>query len=161
VNPEDNKDSVHEKDRHLLVALDDSENSKRALLYTADYLGGVPGFRVTLLSIVPEPSEDYFEDDMQRAESTKGQRSRMNDILWKYREILIQAGFKEEKVEMRVDIKECPSIAECILRVQKELDCCTVVVGRRVLSKREEFIFGSTSSRILHMAKSCAVWVVE
>jgi len=41
------------------------------------------------------------------------------------------------------------------------LKCCTVVIGRRGLSKKEEFIFGSTSNRILHEANNCAVMVIE
>jgi nucleotide-binding universal stress UspA family protein len=36
-----------------------------------------------------------------------------------------------------------------------------VVVGRRGLTHNEEFLFGSTSSKILHHATHCAVMVVE
>jgi nucleotide-binding universal stress UspA family protein len=36
-----------------------------------------------------------------------------------------------------------------------------VVVGRHHKSKAEEFLFGSTSSKLIHEAKKCAVWVVE
>ena len=52
-------------------------------------------------------------------------------------------------------------MASCIIRELEELKCCTVVIGRRGISKKEEFIFGSTSSRILHDAKNCAVMVIE
>lgn len=55
-----NGDSV--KDKHLLVAVDDSESSRRAVLYVADFLGGCPGFIVTL-RIVPEPEEDFFDHE--------------------------------------------------------------------------------------------------
>ncbi|MCJ7616010.1 MAG: universal stress protein, partial [Desulfobacterales bacterium] len=37
----------------------------------------------------------------------------------------------------------------------------TVVVGRQGLSRTEEFLFGSTSSKIVNYARNCTVWVVE
>jgi nucleotide-binding universal stress UspA family protein len=39
--------------------------------------------------------------------------------------------------------------------------CGTVVIGRRGISRKEEFIFGSTSNKILHTARDCSVWVIE
>ena len=36
-----------QKDKHLLVAVDESDSSRRAVLYVADFLGGFPGFTVT------------------------------------------------------------------------------------------------------------------
>jgi len=41
------------------------------------------------------------------------------------------------------------------------MKCCTIVIGRRGISKKEEFIFGSTSNKIIHEAKKCAVLVIE
>jgi nucleotide-binding universal stress UspA family protein len=158
-NISDNREPQSE--RHVLVALDESENAKRALLYTADFLGGSPGFRVTLLSIIPDPSEDYFADSTERDSWIGEQTSRAEETLKRYRDILIQAGFTDDKVSIRIETGNCPSIADCILDIQKKLNCCTIVVGRRGISKKEEFIFGSTSNRLLHSGKNCAVWVIE
>jgi nucleotide-binding universal stress UspA family protein len=52
-------------------------------------------------------------------------------------------------------------VGDAILEEQEKLRCCIVVVGRRGLSHNEEFVFGSTSSKILHNAKNCAVMVIE
>jgi nucleotide-binding universal stress UspA family protein len=35
------------------------------------------------------------------------------------------------------------------------------VVGRQGLSRSEEFLFGSVSSKIVNHARNCTVWVVE
>ena len=149
------------EDRHVLVAVDGSENAKRAAHYVADLLGGVPGFRVTLLTIVPEPSEDYFADDEERKAWIKEHSSGAENILNNYREMLIQSGFSEDKVMVRMEVRSCQSIADCILDDQKKLGCCTIVLGRRGISKKEEFIYGSTSNKILHSGKNCAIWVIE
>jgi nucleotide-binding universal stress UspA family protein len=78
-----------------------------------------------------------------------------------YRHILVDAGFTEERITVRIEPMQAPSVADCIIREQEEMKCCTIVIGRRGISKKEEFIFGSTSSRIIHEAKKCAVLVIE
>lgn len=155
------KDRKKNKGKHILIALDDSKNSQRALLYVADFLGGCRGYRVTLLRVFPQPSEDFFETDTERILWTEDEFYKANQMLEKYRAILIQAGFQEDKVASRVSVKPCNSIAESILEEQKELGCCTVVVGRRTLSRKEEFLFGSTTNKLLHSEKQCALWIIE
>lgn len=149
------------KDRRILVAVDNSENAERAILYVSDFLGGVSGFHVTILTVIPEPPADYFETETERNSWLEEQKSEATRMLDKYRQILIQSGFVEDKVETIMDIRECPSIADCIIDVQRRLRCCTIVMGRRGISKREELIFGSTSNKIMHSGKNCAVWVIE
>ncbi|MDH5657134.1 MAG: universal stress protein [Spirochaetia bacterium] len=149
------------KDRHILLSLDESENSKRALIYTAEMLGGIEGFRATLLHIIPEPPEDYFPSDSERHKWIEEKVFSGTQLLEKYSEQLVQAGFEKNKIQPLVEVRKCTSIAECIVDVQKQLNCCTVIVGRRGISKKEEFIFGSTSSKLLHSLKSCAIWVIE
>lgn len=149
------------KDRHILIAIDESENAKRAVLYVADFLGGFPGFRVTLLNIIPEPPEDYFKTPEERLKWIEEHRHKTEKMLENYRQILIQSGFSEDKTSVKLIIKDCPSVAECILDELNKLKACTAVVGRRGISKKEEFLFGSTSSKIIHEAKNCSVWVIE
>ncbi len=142
------------EDKHILIALDETGSARRALLYVADFLGGYPGIRATLLRIIPEPSEDYFADCNERTAWIKGQYDKANEVLENYRDILTQSGFGRDKVAIKVSIINCASIAEAILEVQKTDGCCTVVVGRRAISRKVEFLFGSTTNRILHAQKN-------
>ncbi len=149
------------KDKHLLIAVEESDSSRRAVLYVADVLGGFPGFRATLLSVIPEPEEDFFEDEQERIAWTKEHLEKANIMLEKYRQILIQSGFDPDKVRIRSCVGDSTSLSEAILDTRCDLTCCTIVVGRHHKSKAEEFLFGSTSNRLIHEAKNCAVWVVE
>jgi nucleotide-binding universal stress UspA family protein len=149
------------KDKHFLVAVDQTDNSKRAVLYVADFLGGFPGFRVTLLSIVPEPEGDFFDTEAEKDDWTMKKMEEANKMLRNYQQILIQSGFPADKVRIRSCVNEKKALSEAILQSQCGLSCCTVVVGRHHKSKSEEFLFGSTSNKIIHEAKNCAVWVVE
>jgi len=155
------KNETSIKDKHLLVAVDQTDNSKRAVLYVADFLGGFPGFRVTLLSIVPELEEDFFDTEEEKVAWTRKKMGETNHMLENYRQVLIQSGFPTDKVQVRLCVNERKALSEAILQSQCGLSCCTVVVGRHHKSKSEEFLFGSTSSKIIHEAKNCAVWVVE
>ncbi|MDX1764516.1 MAG: universal stress protein [bacterium] len=148
-------------DRHILVAVDDTESSKRAVLYVADFLGEAPGFKVTLLSLVPVPEPDHFPSEKERREWIDGHHQGMETLLRRYRQILIEGGFPEDKVAVSVETTESLSIAEAIIETQERVGSCTVVVGRHGISKQEEFLFGSTSNKLLHMPKNCSLWIVE
>jgi len=147
------------KEKHLLIAVDEANSSRRAVLYVADVLGGVPGFTVTLLSVIPSPEADFFDTDEEMRAWLKEKTDEANQVLEDYRRILVRAGFPEANVNYRACVGESKSLSDAIL--DTHCDRCTLVVGRSHKSKDEEFLFGSTSSRLIHEAKNRAVWVVE
>jgi nucleotide-binding universal stress UspA family protein len=147
--------------RRILIAVDDSENARRAVRYAADLLGGAPGFKATVLTVVPEPPGDYFRADAERQAWLEERKAAAGALLEECRGVLIRSGFAGGDVAAVAEVGPCPSVADCVLAVQRRLGSGTVVVGRRGVSKKEEFLFGSTSSRIMHSVKDCAVWVVE
>lgn len=149
------------KDKHLLIAVDETDSSRRAVLYVADFLGGFPGFTVMLLSIIPDAEPDFFDSDAEMNEWLKKELDTANNMLKNYRQVLIQSGFPENKVHYRACVGESKSMSDAILETRCDLTCCTVVVGRHHKTKAEEFLYGSTSNRLIHEAKNCAVWVVE
>jgi nucleotide-binding universal stress UspA family protein len=149
------------KDKHFLIAVDGSESSKRAVLYVADMIGGFPGFTVTLLSIIPAPESDFFESADEEAAWMQEKMAAANRLLENYRNVMVHAGFLPEKVRLRSCVGEDRSFAEAILDMRCDLSCCTVVVGRHHKSKTEEFLLGSTSTKLIREAKNCAIWVVE
>ena len=147
--------------KNILIAVDASENARRAVSYVGQLLGGLPGFKVTILHVVPEPEEDYFPNPIEKEEWLKTYRERMDSLLAEFRQLLIQKGFEPEDVAVRSTLRYCPSMAECILSERDETEYSTIVVGRQGLSRSEEFLFGSVSSKIVTHARDCTVWVVE
>ena len=147
--------------KNILIAVDESENSRRAVQYVAQLLGGLGGFKVTILHVIPQPEEDFFNTPADRETWLARYREKVDAMLADYREILFGAGFPPEDVSVRFPVRYCPSLAECILAEREEINYGTIVVGRQGLSRSEEFIFGSISSKIVSHARNCAVWVVE
>ena len=147
--------------RNILIAVDESANARRAVSYVAQFLGGIKGFTVTILHIIPDPEEDYFANETERAEWLKRCQKRSEALLAECRQVLMDAGFDPDDVSTRSTIRFCPSLAECILKEQERMEYSTLVVGRRGISRSEEFIFGSISHKVVSHACNCTVWVVE
>ncbi len=49
-----------EVNRNILIAVDESQNAQRAVTYVGKLLGGIKGFKVTVLHVIREPEDDYF-----------------------------------------------------------------------------------------------------
>jgi nucleotide-binding universal stress UspA family protein len=146
--------------RNVLLAVDDSANARRAVAYVGHMLGGVKDSSVTLLHVISEPEEDYFAKIEEKQKWLEHYRQRVETFLDQYRRELIDAGFPEDAVKTSSPLRYCPSIAECILAELDRTRYGTLVVGRQGLSRKEEFLFGSVSSRIVGHASNCVIWVV-
>jgi len=147
--------------KNILIAVDESENARRAVSYVAQLLGSLEGFKVTVLHVIPQPEEDFFKTSTEKEEWCSQYQEKAEAMLEGYRQILIRAGFHPDDVSVRSPFRYCPSMAACILAERDETEYGTLVVGRQGLSRSEEFIFGSISSKIVSHARNCTVWVVE
>ncbi len=150
-----------QKNKKFLVAVDDSANSRRAVEYVGYIIGGIDGIHVTLLHVIPEPEDDYFQEERLKAQWVRKYQEKMTSVLEDYHGILTAAGIPEGAIETRMPMRHCPSMAECILSEKDDRNFGTIVVGRHGLSRQEEFLFGSISSKIINHARHCTVWVVE
>ena len=155
------EDSGGRYNKNIVIAVDDSDNARRAVDYVGQIIGGMAGFRILLLHVVPEPEEDYFPDDEQKRQWLEQYRKRMTECIERYRELLVEYGFSNDRITVRMPQRFCPSMAECILTEREMIRYDTIVVGRQGLSRSEEFLFGSISSKIVTHGRNCTVWVVE
>jgi nucleotide-binding universal stress UspA family protein len=147
--------------RNILIAVDESENSRRAVSYVAQLLEGIEGFKFALLHVIAEADEDYFPTDAEKEKWLGQYKRKVDAMLEDYRQILVKAGFNPDDVSVRSPLRYCPSMAACILAERDETEYHTIVVGRQGLSRSEEFLFGSISSKIVTHARNCTIWVVE
>lgn len=151
---------TEEFNKQVLIAVDESENAQQAVRYVGFVLGKAVGFRVTILHIIPDPEEDYFPNQLEKEKYLKAYSERIGRTLETYRNILLEAGFPDDCVRTQSTLRYCPSMAECILDERDENAYGTIVVGRHGISRKEAFLFGSVSNRIVNHAKNCTVWVV-
>lgn len=114
---------------------------------------------ILLLHVIPEPQKDYFPNEAERESWLDGYRDRTDSLLNEYRGLLAEAGFSRDAVDFHTPLRYRPSMAECILSEREKRAYDTIVLGRQGLSRKEEFLFGSISNKIVNHAKDCTVWV--
>ncbi|WP_456433488.1 universal stress protein [Thermosulfuriphilus sp.] len=146
--------------KRILIALDTSENAMRAVGYVAEMLGDQEDIFIELLHVAKEPPVDLFPDEQERQKAKEAQEKAIVEVFELAKNQLEIAGVSREKVVVKV-LPTTGSVARIILDEQNRGQFGTVVVGRRGVSKAEEFLFGSVSNKVVHYAKGCAVWVVE
>jgi nucleotide-binding universal stress UspA family protein len=147
--------------KNILIAVDDSENARRAVFYVSQLLAGVKGFKILILHVISQPEEDYFSTSAEKESWLSNYQLKVDVMLEEYRQILIREGFDPDDISVQSTLRYCPSLSECILAEQDKTRYSTLVVGRKGLSRSEEFLFGSISSKIVNHARNCTVWVVE
>lgn len=160
--------------KKLLIAVDGSENSARAIDYAGVMVGDSRDVHIKLLCIERFPDRDLFPDERSWKKRCAEHREELQQFLVEARATLEANGIDPANISERyvvscsspfadraaVSCSHGTSIAQEILSVLKEEHFGTVVVGRRGVSKAEEFLFGSVSSKIIHHAKDCTVWVI-
>ena len=147
--------------KNILIAVDESENARRAVSYVSQLLAGVKGLKVLILHVISQPEEDYFPTSAEKEKWLSKYMLKVDIMLQNYRQMLIREDFDPDDVSVRSTLRYCPSMAECILAERDETEYSTIVVGRQGISRSEEFLFGSISSKIVNHARNCTVWVVE
>lgn len=148
----------------ILLALDESENAKRAV----DFVGNMfaaPGSEVTLLHVlrgvnVLEQGYETHVSPRFKEEWIEVGRRDIEGLFEVYKRALTEGGFDSGGVTTKL-ITGARSRSRTILEEAKRGGYGTIVVGRRGLSKIQEFIAGRVSSKVVQLAAEHAVWVVN
>jgi nucleotide-binding universal stress UspA family protein len=148
------------KRKKILLGVNASINSKMASNYIKEFLGGRYGdCEVVLLHIIPGAKSE--EEKELRGIHEEHDLEIINDVLLEIKNDFVSSGFGEDAIKTEIIKGEHDTVAGGILDYTKKGDFCAVVLGRRGISKAEEFLFGSVTQRVVSEAKGCAVWVVE
>jgi nucleotide-binding universal stress UspA family protein len=147
-------------DENILIAIDGSENTMRAIDYIADTLGGFD-FKIHLLHVIRgmtklHPGSPHLFLPKEAAEQLEKE---INAVFEKAKQRLTEAGFQENQIETKI-ISGAESRAGAIIQEAREHEYGTIVVGRRGLSKVQEFFMGRVSNKVIHTVRNRAVWVV-
>ncbi|MCA1906499.1 MAG: universal stress protein [Desulfarculus sp.] len=144
----------------ILVGVDDGEASLGAVRYLAAVLGGSNTSKVRLLAVYKPPDPDLEPDPAALAAQAAERRLALEARLAEAYHILVEARLAQENLSTDLVETQGRSIGETIMAEQAAGGYGTVVVGRRGMTKAEEFLFGSVSSNVVHQATDCCVWVV-
>jgi nucleotide-binding universal stress UspA family protein len=164
--------------KHLLIAVDASEISERALAYVAALIDGRRDIRILLLH-VPKPTppkllefggrenpaeEKRAESALRRARTDWIEREQLAaaPMFGHARAVLREAGVPEEVIDTQIVARNPnESLDSAILEVAHEKHCGTVVVGYAAFSWFQELLHRHLAEVLLQKAAGIAVWIVH
>ncbi|WP_319760863.1 universal stress protein [Maridesulfovibrio sp.] len=161
------------KNMKMLIAFDGSENSFNAIEYVGNIARHCAGCEIVILYVERLPDKDLFNDDASWEKQCAENERSMKEKLAEAAKTLLSMGVHPEEVKTEY-FASCKSpfhetdicsvgrsIGMDILRIREEGEFGTIVIGRRGVSKAEEFLFGSVSTKVVQSAVGCTVWVVN
>lgn len=159
----------------ILVAVDGSRDSLRAVKYVGRLLSSVRAVDVTLFHVLnPLPpilrehggSEDPVREEQlgqqlrnARKDWYRKEQRVESPILAKARRTLEGTGFRASRIHVQFGYEA--RVAETILQEARRGHYDTIVVGRRGVSGLQRMFFGGITRKLLQQATGFAVWVVE
>jgi nucleotide-binding universal stress UspA family protein len=152
----------------ILVSFDDSENAMRAVEFIATSF--TKEQKITLFSVIPDTAAicdmnspsltPYFISKQTEFCILEDQKKELvNEALQKAKELLLKAGFEEKNITIKVETRKKGVVRDIINEANSGYD--TIVLGRRGLSGIKDFILGSVSQKVLHLAKDISVILVD
>ncbi|MBU0988245.1 MAG: universal stress protein [Proteobacteria bacterium] len=147
-------------DNKVLMALDSSENAMQAVNFVADTLGGFD-FKITLFHAI-RGSQDFstgIANLFLPKESSEEAEKTISDAFEQAKQRLIDKGFKPEQITTKI-VSGVSSRAGAVVEEARAGDYRTIVIGRRGLTKVQEFFMGRVSKKIIQTIRNRAVWVV-
>ena len=147
-------------DNRLLVALDNSENALRAVDYVAQVLGGFD-FKISLFHAIrgDQAVHSGIAHLFFPKESFEDAETEVNAVFDNAKRRLKDAGFTSDQMSTKL-VSGVSSRAEAIIKEAREEDFRTIVLGRRGLSKVQEFLLGRVSNKVINVIRRRAVWIV-
>jgi len=156
--------------KRVLLAVDASPNSMRAVDFIAATLGGHDDYEVCVFHGVvglgaidfdpvadaqraPRPCEEQEDDCLDAYKRNVGK------LVLNVRDRLVKGGVNPDKLSVKVTCG-ATSRAGAIVSAAEDGGFGTIVIGRRGLSRVDSFFMGRVSHAVVYEGKQFSVWVV-
>jgi nucleotide-binding universal stress UspA family protein len=154
----------------LLVVVDESPATRKALQYVAQMAAGRPNVRVSLGHALPSPPPELVEFRGPEKGRLRAYKSRWisadakteQRALDRANAVLRQGGIARAAVEAHFCyLVDGSRATQEILKLAQMRKCDTVVIGRKSLSWLGELIHGDPAEELVRQGKGFTIWVVE
>jgi nucleotide-binding universal stress UspA family protein len=132
--------------KNVLVAVDGSENSRRAVQFVRDFCRDYGPIVIHVLNVEPAP-QAWQTHGMEQEAIEEHLRSRAAQVTEKSVRPLKDAGLEFEA------LFELGEPAQVIAQVAARLGCDAIVMGTRGLGTIRGMVLGSVSTKLLHLTE--------
>ena len=155
-------------EKKILIAIDDSENARRAVEFVANLF--TSDTKVTLFSVLqdtaalcemnsPELIPYFTSQQSSFCLLEEKKKELVNEASKIAKDILIEAGFSESNITIKVGLKKSGVARDIIKEAQDGYSL--IVLGRKGVSGIKEFILGSVSQKVFNSARDVSVLFVN
>jgi nucleotide-binding universal stress UspA family protein len=158
--------------KKMLIAIDGSESSFKAVEYAAAQFSGIADLRITLLHVLPYPPAPLWDDGHIPTKEEKedrekaierwlaGQRAKSEPMFDKAISIMSRHGIPAHRIGKKM-ISDSIDVADSIIEETADGGYETLILGRRGLSPVKKFLMGSVTAKVISHGTGMAVCVVE
>jgi nucleotide-binding universal stress UspA family protein len=159
----------------ILVAVDDSDNARRAVQYVGSLLRRTPDIHVTLFHVLQPMPRELLEHGGSENPAVEAQLSaelrrereawlrRQQEaecpVLTKARETLAKTGFDTGRVALQFGHED--DVARNILEAARAGRHETIAIGRQGTSMIKRLFGGGVTDQLLRDAQGLALWVID
>lgn len=144
----------------ILIAVNDSDDALRAVQYVGQVAKVADSTSLYLLYVYPDPPPDYYSKGGTLDAYKEIMQDQAGSAIKLAIKNLNKVGVSENQISTSIQLADGKTISQVILDALKEYQCNTLVVGKRGISKNEEFLFGSISNTIARKTKGFATWII-
>lgn len=147
------------QDGNILVAIDGSEGSMRAVDYLCSLK--VRNNREVILFHAMRHIGFTKSQPLQEIEKMvwRDAKKTIEPVIAEATKRLVGAGLAKSKIRRKI-VTGVNSRAGALIEEAKQSKCSTIMVGRTGVSQVEAFNIGRVSNKVIHQAKNAAVWVI-
>lgn len=142
----------------ILIALSDSMSSKAVLEYVLAMAWCPENVQVTLLHVFRKQSGG---EELMGQKYMKKQPARYMEILEQARDRFTEKGVPPRNITLKMVTEPYDTIADGIIDQARKINPSLVVIGRKRMSKAEEFVLGDASIKLVRALEDMAVLVVK
>lgn len=142
----------------ILVAFNDSISSKGVIDFLVNSSFCHDSTSIALCHLFRKPSAS--EELMGKTFSTE-RESRLRNALENAREKLVKNGFDPGKIDIDIILEPYATLADGVIDQCKKRNVDLIIIGRKKMSKAEEFVMGDLSVKLVRNLDGVAVLVVK
>ena len=142
----------------ILVALNDSVSSRKALDFMLRFSILPKNAYLTLLHVFRQPAAG---EELMGEKYMRQQPVRLQQFLEGIRDALVQDGFDSGRIDIKLATETYATVTDGIIDQFNKGEYNMVVLGRKRMSKAEEFVLGDVGVKLVRALEGVAILVVK
>lgn len=157
----------------LLIAIDNSAGSLKALNYVGRQFSRRKDIQITLFHVMLGEPPEFWDDGHILTEEEKrarkdviekwsaNKKKALDSMFEKAIEVFTGQGIPAKQIQTKFSIESFHLVPQCILGEAKAGGYDTIIIGRCGRSHLKHTLLGSIANKIINSVRGIAVWVVD